>query len=462
MSSSSLIPPNPDEPVLSTLNVDGSRRRLDPKLWRGVFFKRRAWVAYSLIALFSLIPYIKFNGKPLILLDLQLRQFTFFGVTLLPTDTVLLMLLGLGIVIAIFLLTALFGRVWCGWACPQTVYMEFLYRPIERLVLGKNRKRGDVSVTRRLLKQLAFVLISAFLAHTFLAYFVGVDRLFYWVQRSPVEHPAAFLVMLATTALMFLDFGWFREQTCLVACPYGRFQSVLLDRRSLIVGYDERRGEPRGKLKQAKAAADLGDCIDCRACVATCPTGVDIRRGLQMECIHCTQCIDACDAMMTKVGRPTGLIRYASQDELEGAKRGFLRPRVIVYPAILLVVALLFGWTVGQRGNADVTLLRGIGAPFSLLGTGQVSNQIRIKVVNRSGAAKNYRIELLDFPQANLVAPQNPLPAADGETARTSVFVIFDRKQIAAGVKRVRFRVSDGQGFEAIKAYRLLGPKEAS
>ncbi len=243
---------HPDAPgrVLSTLNEDGSRRWLRPKLSVGAFFRKRRVVAYALMVVFFLIPYLRMNGRPLVLLDVPHRQFTLFGYTFLPTDTLLFMLLLISIAIGIFLLTALFGRVWCGWACPQTVYMEFLFRPIERFFEGG--RSGSMALDkrpglhpRRLAKNAVYVLLALFLAHTFLAYFVGIDQLVQWVRQSPFEHPTSFLIMAGTTAAIFFDFGWFREQTCLVACPYGRLQSVLLDRQSVIVGYDVLRGEPR-------------------------------------------------------------------------------------------------------------------------------------------------------------------------------------------------------------------------
>jgi cytochrome c oxidase accessory protein FixG len=285
--------------VLPTLNEDGSRRWIRPKPSHGTYATVRRAVAYALMLVFFLIPHVRMGGKPLILLDIPRRQFTLFGTTFLPTDTMLLMLLLASIIIAIFLMTALFGRVWCGWACPQTVYMEFLFRPIERLVEGG--RSGSLALDkqrshfhpRRLLKYAIYVVLAIFLAHTFLAYFVGTEALAQWIRRSPADHPTSFLVMAGTALAIFGDFAYFREQTCLVACPYGRMQSVLLDRQSLIVAYDPTRGEPRMKGKTRPAGA--GDCIDCGACVTTCPTGIDIRDGLQMECIHCTQCADACD-----------------------------------------------------------------------------------------------------------------------------------------------------------------------
>ncbi len=451
-----------EEQVLSTLNKDGTRRWIRPRLSPGKFQKRRFVVAWFLIALFTLLPYIPINGKPAILLDIQKRQFTLFGTTFLPTDTMFLMLLMVGIFVTIFLLTAIFGRVWCGWACPQTVYMEFLYRPIERLFEGdrtrqlKLDRQGGSAL--RLLKLVAFVIVSMYLAHTFLAYFVGVKALARWITQSPFEHPAAFLVMAGTTFLMFLDFGWAREQVCVVACPYGRFQAVLLDRSSLIVGYDEKRGEPRRKPME-QGAGQAGDCIDCGACVTTCPTGIDIRKGLQMECIACTQCIDACDDMMDRFKRPRGLIRYTSKNELEGGRSRLLRPRVVIYPLILVIVFGLLGIALAKRAAADVTILRGIGAPFTLLQDGAVSNQVRVNIVNRGEKAQKYLIELVDAPELRVVAPQNPLPLDAGQSDTATLFIMGPRSAFHEGRRPVTFRISDGTDFSATLPYLLLGPE---
>jgi cytochrome c oxidase accessory protein FixG len=456
------IAPEADQLVLSTLNRDGSRRWIRPKVSKGRFFRRRFLFAWALILVFNLVPILKLNGKPLMLFDIPRREFTVFGATFLPTDTFLLMLLLFFIFVGIFLVTAIWGRLWCGWACPQTVYMEYLFRPLERWIEGGRQQQLQLDLEgpnlRRALKNVAFVLISAFLANTFLAYFVGWNNLLGWMAGSPTQHPGAFFVMLLTAVLVFLNFAWFREQTCIVACPYGRFQSVLLDPRSLIVGYDSARGEPRAK-KRRHRAEDAGECVDCSRCVITCPTGIDIRDGLQMECIACTQCIDACDDVMDRIGRPRGLIRYTSQEELAGAPRKFLRPRLVIYSSILTVMfgALLFS-VIGKE-TADVTLLRGLGAPFTILQSGEVSNQFRIKITNRSEETRSYTFGLIDGGRYTLIAPENPLEVDAGDTQLTAAFVTTDASKFDNGEITVQIRISDGIDYETTKSYRLLGPR---
>ena len=453
--------PEAQERVLSTLNRDGSHRRIRPKLSRGRYYQRRFFIAWGLIATFALIPILKLGGKPLMLFDIPKREFTFFGATFLPTDTFLLMLLLFSIFIGIFLITAVLGRVWCGWACPQTVYMEYLYRPIEVLIEGGRSRQlkldAEGANARRLVKNVVFLLVSALLANTFLAYFVSWERLLGWMTSSPTAHPLAFVLMLGTTLLMFFDFAYFREQTCIVACPYGRFQSVLLDRQSLIVGYDAKRGEPRAKWRKNEERS-AGDCIDCSLCVSTCPTGIDIREGLQMECIHCTQCADACDAVMDRIGLESGLIRYTSQAELESVKRAFLRPRVFVYSAILLIMFGAFTFSLAGKNSADVTLLRGLGAPFTILPSGQVSNQIRIKIANRAPVERSYLIELDAAEDLTMIAPENPLTVAPGETEMTGLFITALPSAFNGGEAAFTLTISDGVDFSKEFQYRILGP----
>jgi cytochrome c oxidase accessory protein FixG len=451
------------ETVLSTLHEDGSRRWLHPRVSLGRFHRVRRILAWLLIAVFTLLPYLRVHGKPAILLDIAHREFTLVGFTFLPTDTVLLALFMVGVIVGICLVTAMLGRVWCGWMCPQTVYLEFVYRPLERLFdgpPGAHHTPGKKSnPLRKGLKYALFLFISAYLAHTFLAYFVGVEALAQWVRRSPVEHPVPFLVMLAVTGLMMFDFSYFREQTCIVACPYGRFQSVMLDRDSLIVSYDRRRGEPRGKRSRQSDENLRGDCIDCGMCTDTCPTGIDIRKGLQLECVACTQCIDACDHVMDRLGKPRGLIRMTSQARMEGAAGRWLRPRVILYPLIMTVLAVAFVVVLAHKQSADVTLLRGLGAPFNELSPGEITNQIRVKITNRGDADAAYHLQIVQPSAARLATVDNPFSVPHGQSRTAAVMITVPATLFHGGPCNMLLRITDGNQFSQEFPYRLLGPQ---
>ena len=450
--------PQLDQPVLSTLNQDGSRRWMTPRLVKGRWWKARAIVGWGLIVLFAVLPWLRIGGRPPILLDVMARQFTFFGTVFRPTDTLLLALLFISLFVGIFLLTALVGRVWCGWACPQTVYMEFLYRPLERFFLGSayGRRGAVVPVWRRILLYGAFLLASAHLANTFLAYFVGTDRLVEWTLGTPVRHPVAFTVFAATTGLMMFDFCFFREQLCTLVCPYGRFQSVLLDRNSLIVGYDRTRGEPRGRAAgPGPAPAGRGDCVDCTMCVQVCPTGIDIRNGLQLECVNCTQCIDACDAVMSRLGRPTGLIRYSSQRTLEGSPPPRVRVRLITYPAILVVLLGAFAWLLLTRATADVVQMRTPGVTFTVLPDGRVQAPLKVRIDNRTAETRRYRVHgpadaLLEGPTEVEVGPWSSTDAAFTVLAPAASFT--------SGRRSVEISVSDGDRYSRTTSCQVLGP----
>ena len=450
--------------VLTTLRDDGSRIWMRPKLSEGRFLNRRQVVGYALIILFLVLPFVYVGGHPALLFDVLARRFYFFGTVLHPTDSVLLMFTMLSIFLGIFWITALFGRVWCGWGCPQTVYMELLFRPLERLIegdIGKQRQLDKVRWSgRRWLKYAVFMLVAFILGNQFLSYFVGWERLAVWVTEPPWEHMGGFSVVAVTTGLVFFDFAYFREQMCTVICPYARLQSALLDRQSLIVGYDKLRGEARRRVKQRKEGDDSGDCIDCRACVITCPTGIDIRDGLQLECISCTQCIDACDRIMDRVGKPRGLIRLSSQHHLETRKpTRVVRPRVIIYPAIIAVLLGLLVYLVTNKAPADVTILRQLNAPFVLLDDGMVRNQLRIKVVNRTEEAHTYKLTIPEIAPNSILAPQFPLTVRAGDNVTTPVFVTVPRDRFAGGSLRVQVTVSDEAGFETALPYMLLGPQ---
>ena len=459
-----MSPPLPQDRVLSTLRNDGSRIWIRPKLARGRFLRRRRITAYALIAMFVALPLVRIGGRPALQIDLVARELSAFGAVFRPSDGVVLMLLGLTVVLTVFVVTALFGRVWCGWGCPQTVYLELVFRPIERWLEGTPAQQAKLSRLhpRRLVKWAIYLVASFALANVFLAYFVGTDQLRVWVLESPMAHFGGFGVVLAVTGLMLANFGWFREQTCIVACPYGRLQTVLLDRQSLIVGYDDRRGEPRGKAKKhlpvADAAAARGACVDCSACVAVCPTGIDIRDGLQMECVGCAQCIDACDAVMDKLHRPRGLIRYTSKDELAGKPRKLLRPRMIIYPALLAVVASLLVWRVADRDSAEIWTLRNDGPSFVTLPDGRIASAVRLKIENETDSVRRYAISLAGSPDAVLKSPLAVWEIRPHRAQVIPLFVEAAASTFVCGERRAHLRVFDDQGFERIMTTTLLGP----
>ena len=457
----------PEEHVLSTLEKDGSRRWLKPKLSHGKLLERRRWMAYLLIAIFTLVPFIKIGGKPLVLLDIPGRRFTILTFTFLPTDTVLLAIFMVGLLLTIVLFTALFGRVWCGWACPQTVYMEFLFRPIERFfdgTVGRGGKKKNVPAWRTAAKYVVYFAVCVYLANTFLAYFVGVDTLREWVQQSPLEHPVPFLIMAFVTVAMMFDFCFFREQLCLVACPYGRFQSVMLDQNSLIVAYDERRGDPRGKMRKKTAAGEggklpvLGDCIDCGNCVTTCPTGIDIRDGLQMECINCTQCIDACNTVMEKIGRAPNLIRYSSQARDRGQKGSLLRARTIIYPTLLLGIATAFISVFLLSKTFDAVVLREPGNPFSIADDDRVRNLLKLKLTTRTDEPMSFEASVVVPASAELSLREDAIALEPNQSQTFHISVLADKDEFTDGRADFQVKVENESEVSRTLDFKLIGP----
>ena len=465
----------PDQ-ALSTLDSSGERRWLYPTPSRGNFWWARLAIGWGLIALFTALPIVEIGGKPAVFLDIIHRRFVIFGTTFHATDTVYLMLLLLSVLLTIGLLTALLGRVWCGWGCPQTVYLEFVFRPIERLIEGpenqrRNRDQGPWrfdKIWRKGLKHTLYAAVALGLAHTFVAYFVSWDRLIAWMTGPPTEHWGFFFMMAFTTGLILFDFAYFREQMCVTICPYAKLQSVMMDRDSLIVSYDPNRGEPRGrrsreqrKKEKEGVELDLGDCIDCGACVRTCPTGIDIRDGLQLECVSCTQCIDACNDIMDKVDKPRGLIRYTSENALEGEETNILRPRVILYSALLLLAAGTLGVLLTSSQPLEVDLRRAPGAAFTRLENagGQIANHIQFRVRNKTAAPVSYTVEAVE-PEAmslKMIGPASvEVPA--GEMKRISAWALLPASAFDQGSAPAKFAViGDGKKLREV-SMSMLGP----
>ena len=391
-------PNRPSRETPTTINQDGSRLFLHPADVKGFFTRGRRLFALILIGVYVLLPWIPINGHPAVFLDVINRRFHLFGLTFAAQDLWMAFFFITGLGFSLFFITSLFGRIWCGWACPHSVFLEQVYRPIERLIEGDATKRRKLDrqewdgekIAKRGLKYAIYIGVSALIAHLFLAYFISIPELYRWMTTSPKEHWGAFVFMGVATAIIYGNFAWFREQLCLVICPYGRLQSALIDDDSLIIGYDDARGEPRGHAKQE----GVGDFIDCLRCVQVCPTGIDIRQGLQMECIGCANCIDACDTIMTKLNRPKGLVRYDSQAGLSGRKRRFIRPRIFIYGALMLAGATAFTLSAMQLRSANMNIVRMTGRPYYVTET-KVRNQYMVRVINKTNAPRTFQITSL-------------------------------------------------------------------
>lgn len=470
----------PKDYALRTIGEGGKRIWMYPERPRGPWMRRRTWVHALLLGALLLGPWIDINGHPGIHIDIPGRRLHLLGLTLFATDgSYLLFLFGV-LVFGVFLFTALFGRAWCGWACPQTVFMETVVRPLERLVEGspsqqRRRDRGPWTpdkIVRKGIKWAALLVLCGALGTTFTAYFLGRQGVLE-AQLDPLSHPAGAITFVFITAVTFFDFAWFREQTCLVVCPYGRFQSVLLDPHSLLVAYDQPRGEPRGKLSDP----DAGDCVDCRRCLTVCPTGIDIRRGTQLECVQCMACIDACDEIMGKLGRKPGLIRFSTEAAIGAATVAgapattptatsaatstttgtparsmigrtptrLLRPRVVAYALGLLGVLVALGITVRGRQPVELALTRQPGVPYMALPDGRVQNPMRLRITNKGQEPRSFAVEVVEPADLELVMPTPYVVEAD-HVEHVPVFVL---RPPTGHSPRTPFilRVSDDRGF---------------
>ena len=458
---------------LGTADQEGRRLWIYAQQPKGRFTNARRWLSYVLIAVMFAGPFIRINGNPLLMMNVVERKFSILGQVFWPQDGAILALGLLLFLTAIAVFTAAFGRLWCGWTCPQTVMMEMVFRRIEYAIEGDAHAQRALArapwnaskLTKKLLKHGLFFAISFVIGNTLLAYIIGIDALKAIVTDDPRNHLTGLTFMLLFTGVFYAIFARFREQACTFICPYGRLQSVLLDENSIVVAYDHKRGEKRSKLNRAatpaqRQAAGQGDCIDCKQCVVVCPTGIDIRDGTQMECVHCTACLDACDAVMDKVGRPRGLIRYASLNGIERGEKLRITPRLIVYSVILLalgggLVALLL-----TRSVVDATLLRAPGALFQQTPDGKISNLYQLKLANKT--SRGVQAELrLERPEGKLTA-FGSLRVPAQQLLQTSVLVELDPAQLASGRSELVVGVyADGRRVSRLKT-GFIGPRNDS
>jgi cytochrome c oxidase accessory protein FixG len=426
----------PDLDTVYTINADGSRNFLHPADVRGRWQVLKNLVFSVLILVYVALPWLRVDGRPAVNIDLPGRSASLFGLTFTNQDFYLMFFVLTGIGFGLFVVTALWGRIWCGYACPQTVFLEGLYRKIERWIEGPRvarirRNLGPATadkVARKILKHAFFIFFSYAIAHVFLSYFIPVEELLNVIRSNPREHMSAFGWSMFWTGVLYFNYAWFREQTCIVICPYGRLQSSLIDEDTIIIGYDEGRGEPRHKGVR-NGVDEGGDCIDCYRCVEVCPTGIDIRGGLQLECIGCANCIDACDEIMTRIGKPRGLVRYDSQSSFEGGERKrLLRPRVFVYMVLGLVGLTVATLAVSSRESFHANALRTRGMPYTLE-EGRIRNLYTIRVQNKSDSDGVYMIDLENAPEGlEMIMPQPTLRLDSLADGRSPVFFYLGRE----------------------------------
>lgn len=426
---------------------------------RGRFRSLRHGANAILVAILIGVPWIRIAGEPLVLLDLPARRFHVFGLVIVPQELYLLWLLIVGAALALFLFTALGGRVWCGWACPQTVFTD-LYAISARWIQGWRGMVAPkhVAAWRKVATHALWLLVSAVVGFHLVAYFVTPGELLNRLAGNSSAGAARSFVVFASL-VAYVDFVFVKQAFCTTLCPYARFQSVLFDRDTLVVGYDARRGEPRGKRGTTE-----GDCVDCGLCVQVCPTNIDIRDGLQLECITCTQCIDACNGVMERVGREANLIGYRSLSSLdEGRAARVLRPRVVVYGALLAAFVASFVVVLAQRNPMDLMVTHNREALFGRAADGRYGNAFTLRVENRDRSEHLYRLRLQDDGAAfTLVAGQNPIPVGPSAAVEARVFVMAPDEWVP-GNSRTPFRFvlerADGEARDLIRETHFLTPE---
>ena len=450
---------------LTSVDSAGHRVWVYAKKVKGKFYNKRQALALLLLAILFITPFINYQGEPIMLFNILERKFIIFGVIFWPQDLHLILLAFITSLVFIALFTVIFGRLFCGWVCPQTIFMEFVYRKIEWAIEGnsaaqRRRDKGPWNfdkIWRKSLKHIIFFGIAFITAFTLLAYIIGMDQLLLLFSEGIEAHFGGFMGLMIFSGIFYFIFAFFREQVCIIACPYGRLQGVLIDKKSIIVGYDYKRGEPRGPVSKAKEG-DLGDCINCNACIAVCPTGIDIKNGTQLECINCTACMDACDAVMDRTGRPRGLIRYDSEEGIETGHHSIFNARSIAYSAVLTLLIFFVAGLFILRGDSETTILRARGTLFQEFGADSISNIYTIQVVNKIRKPINIDLKVIS-PKGNIKYIIDPGTIEKGEIGKGQFLVIIGKPDLKSSSTKIIIGIySEGEFIEEYKS-AFVGPK---
>lgn len=459
---------------IGTIDDKGKRSWIFPKKPKGKLYNYRTYVSWFLLTFLLAAPFIKINGNQFLLFNVLERKFNIFSFPFWPQDFHLLVISMIIGVVFITLFTVVYGRVFCGWVCPQTIFLEMVFRKIEFWIDGDRgaqirlKKRGwdAEKIRKRVLKHVIFLLISFIIANVFLAYLIGSDELLKYIVEGPLKHLNTLIPLIIFTLVFYFVFSWFREQVCVIACPYGRLQSVLLDNKSIVVAYDYKRGEKeagRGRFKknEDRVASGKGDCIDCGQCVDVCPTGIDIRNGTQLECVNCTACIDACDFMMDKVNLPTGLIRFASEDDIAKNEKPKFTIRMKAYTAVLSILIGVLLSMLFLRNEVEATILRLPGQLFTTKENNIISNVYTYKLINKTADnIDNIDIKLISHDGIIKLVGNKDITIQKQDLTEGTLFIEIPKNALKDSKEKLKIGVYSNNELIETTTTNFLGPKK--
>ena len=451
---------------IATVDEKGKRIWIYPKKQGGFFYTLRTYVSWVLLVILFGMPWIKINGEPFMLFNILELNFIVFGVHFVPQDFHLFVLAMITFIVFIALFTVVFGRLFCGWVCPQTIFMEMVFRKIEYWIEGDANAQRRLNngpwttdkIRKKVLKQVIFFVIAVLVANTFLAYIIGIDEVIRIATEPISKNFSGFVAMILFSGAFYFVFAWLREQVCIAICPYGRMQGVLLDKNSITVAYDTVRGEPRTRIKKGQSQGTAGDCIDCKMCIKVCPTGIDIRNGIQLECVNCTACIDACDEIMEKVGRPKRLIRYDSLNGIATGKKRLLHPRALAYSCVLIVLIGVEIFLFSSRTAVETLLLRTPGILFQEVEDGYISNLYNYQIISKTSDTLAIEFRLLGRANGKIKLVGEPPQALGNKVTEGALFIELPREELKGRNNKIKVGVySDDKLIETVKT-NFFGP----